>query len=669
MRSTRRLIWIGFDGASAGFFRKFVAEGKLPTFARLMREGVFSESLPIPPCDTPTNWTVLQTGAHTGTTEVVSFFTHHPGEPLNVAHTTLHSGAVKAELVWEAAERQDKRCILLNWPCSWPSRLKQSIQVNGTGPFTASWRVSFGRVYRQGDLGGRTLDPAIVKLVGGLVDGVRLEPAQPWKNAPASERPPLETTVALLGAERFRWSETGMQVESGTGAAAADPDARTYHVLVVDSAGQGYDRAIVARARDAADALADLRAGQWSGWISESFAREKVLQQLVPIAEPRVEGVFRLKLLQLSPDGGTFGLYRTDIWQAEGWAVPPAIARELREVVGPFTEGLELPPPPSRAFDEWSTFHEQLDQARAWYVGAARHLTRRYPWDILAVQLHIQDGINHIVARDICPEDAGYTQAKASRAWAQLEAAYTCSDRIVAELVEACADETTVVCVVSDHGALPTFRQCLVSGALARAGLMTYQRDETSGRFVVDWSRTRVFPRRGQVWVNLRGRDPQGIVDPGEYEPVREAAIRALLAIEDPERKTRPILVALRKEDAVSYGQWGDTVGDVITFMAPLYADSDTDYVSMPSDPLTTPDVGPTDLGCAHHPYLPSATYGIWSNPAVFFLAGPGVRRGYQRPHPITQADVAPTLCHLLGIAPPAQCEGKIVTDVLEAGA
>jgi predicted AlkP superfamily phosphohydrolase/phosphomutase len=664
--SPRRLIWIGFAGASPGFFRKFVAEGKLPAFARLMRDGVFSESLPIPPCDAPTNWAALQTGAHPGTTEVVGVATHRPGEPLDVGHTTLHSGAVKAELVWEAAERQGKRCILLNWPCSWPSRLKQSIQVGGTGPLTASWRVGFGRVYRQGDLGGRPPDPAIPTVDDGLVDDVRLEPAPPWTNAPVSERPPLETTVALLGAEGVRSSDPGMPGAAGGDAAGADPDARAYRVLVVDSAGRGYDRAIVARGRDAADALAELRVGQWSGWISESFAREKVVQQLVPIAEPRVEGVFRLKLLQLSPDGRTFGLYRTDIWQAEGWAVPPAIARELRQVVGPFTEGLERPPVPSRAFDEWGTFHEQLDQAREWYVGAARHLARRHPWDILAVQLHIQDGINHLVARDICPEDAGYTRANASRAWAQLEAAYTCSDRIVAELLKACADETTVVCVVSDHGALPTFRQCLVSGALARAGLMTYVVDEASGRFVVDWSRTRVFPRGGHVWVNLRGRDPQGIVDPGEYEPVREATIRALLAIEDPERKTRPILVALRKEDAVSYGQWGDAVGDVVTFLAPLYADADAGYTSLPTDPLITPDVGPTDVGCAHRPYLPSASYGIWSNPAVFFLAGPGVRRGYERPHPITQADVAPTLCHLIGIAPPAQCEGKLATDVLE---
>jgi predicted AlkP superfamily phosphohydrolase/phosphomutase len=50
MPRARRLIRIGFDGASPGFFRKRVGEDTLPTFRRLMRQGVFSESLPIPPC-------------------------------------------------------------------------------------------------------------------------------------------------------------------------------------------------------------------------------------------------------------------------------------------------------------------------------------------------------------------------------------------------------------------------------------------------------------------------------------------------------------------------------------------------------------------------------------------------------------------------------------------
>lgn len=658
-----RLIWLGFDGASMGFVERFAAEGRLPTISRLMAEGAWTESLPVPPCDTPTNWAALQTGAHPGTTEVVSFFTHHPGDPLNVAKSNMNSLAVKAETVWEAAERQGREVILLNWPCSWPSRLERGVQVNGTGPFTASWRLSFGRLYHRGDLDTRQMDPAVTKLIGSLAEAIELRPAHGWASEPASNRPPLMGELAGLGTEEFRWSETGMQI-LGQGKTVETRKYR-YHVLVVASGDDGYDRVIVSRSKSMDDPVADLRVGDWSPFIREQYPREMLLDDLVP-APGDVTGVFRFKLIRLSGDARTLVLYRTDIWQADGWAHPREMAREINEAIGPFTEGLELPPPPSRVLDEWETYRDQLDQAREWYVAAARHLTTTRPWDILALQLHLQDGINHVLARDICEEDPAYTPAKAAAAWKQFEHTYVTLDRLVGEVIDACADNDTVVCVVSDHGAMPTLRQCLVSNALTRAGLMTYVQDPGTGRYNLDWSKTKVFPRRGHLWVNLKGRDPDGIVAASDYEQVRTIAIRALLSIYDEERGTQPVTVAVRKEDAVNYGLWGESVGDVITFMAPLYADSDVDYASVPYDPSTTPDVGPTDLGCAHHPYLPSARYGIWGIPAITFLAGPGVRRGYQRGHPISQVDVAPTLCHLIGIEAPADCEGKVVADLLE---
>lgn len=649
MAPAKKVIWIGLDGASVGFFDKFIAEGKLPTFARLREQGVFSESLPIPPCDTPTNWSALQTGAHTGTTEVVSFFTHVPGEPLHVAHGNTNSWAVKAELFWEAAERQGKRCIVLNWPCSWPSRLHEGLQIDGTGPLTPSWRISYGRIYMHGQFGTRALDPKIAQKMGNIAVPLQLALAEGWSNMPVSSRPPLAAQFELAPPAK--------------GAAPVEP--HTYYLLLYASGSRGFDRALVARERDGAAALCDLARGEWSGWLSDTFGRERVLEQLLPIESASVEGVFQFKLLDLDPDAKGLALYRTDIWTGDGYAQPPSLAAELREAVGPFAEGMELPPVTSRLLDDWKTYEEQLAQMGRWYVDAARYLTGRYPWDVLAIQWHTQDGINHVLARDIMEEEPTYTPEGAAKAWQSFEACYVACDRLVAGIIEACADDETVVCVVSDHGALPTFRTCLVNVPLTRAGLMAYRKDAAGGNWQVDYARSKVFPRRGQLYVNLQGRDPEGIVPPAEFESVREQAIQALLAMRDPENGVSPIVAALRKEDAVPYGQWGEAVGDVAYFMAPRYADSELEYEAVSYDPYTTPDCGPTQVGCAHHLYLPTGRHGIWRVAAIFFLAGPGVRRGYRRPHPITQVDVAPTLAHLIGMKPPAQCEGKVVADAL----
>lgn len=665
MATKRRVIWLGLDGSSIGFYRRFVEAGKLPTFARLMREGVYSDSLPVPPVDTPTNWTALQTGAHAGTTEIVSFFTHVPGTPLNAAHSNLDSRRVKAEFIWEAAERQGKSCIVLNWPCSWPSRLQRSVQVNGTGPLTASWRIEFPRIYARGTIGReRRLDPGQRRVRNRMVQDAPLVPTTDWANTPPSHQQPLGFSFSLLGTDRYSWSEIGLRVLADDGSAALGDDAYVYHALIIDSAGQGYDRVLVSKSRDGSRLVANLGVGDWSDWASDWFDRDRVVAQLLPIEQERVEGVFKFKLLTLSADATTIGLYRTDIWQADGWSQPKEVAAELRSVCGPFTEGLELPSPPSVLFDDWDTYRESLYQSVDWYADAAKHLTSTRDWDLLAVQLHIQDGINHTLARDITPEDWDYDEEAAARAWTSYEAAYVASDRLLGRLIAECGDENTVVCVVSDHGALPTLRECLFSSALVKDGLMAYVHDPATGKWRVDWTRSKVFPRRGHVWVNLKGRDPDGIVDPADFESVREQTIRSLMSVFDEKTGRSPFLSVLRKEDAVIYGNWGDKVGDLITFFAPTYADSDKDYAALDSDPSTTPACGPTDIGCAHNPYMPNATFSIWHNSAVFFLMGPGVRQGYTRRAPITQVDVCPTLCHILGIDPPRDCEGMIASDM-----
>ena len=74
------------------------------------------------------------------------------------------------------------------------------------------------------------------------------------------------------------------------------------------------------------------------------------------------------------------------------------------------------------------------------------------------------------------------------------------------------------------------------------------------------------------IYVNLKGRDPDGIVEPGEeYERVRDQIFDALLTWCHPETGERPVLLALRKEDCRPWGIYGDAMGDVIYAVRPGY--------------------------------------------------------------------------------------------------
>jgi len=60
------------------------------------------------------------------------------------------------------------------------------------------------------------------------------------------------------------------------------------------------------------------------------------------------------------------------------------------------------------------------------------------------------------------------------------------------------------------------------------------------------------------------------------------------------------------------------------------------------------------------------------SNSGGFIAAGPGIRRGYSRDDkdagPAFTVDIAPTVAELIGVPKPAQCQGKVVSDILAGG-
>jgi predicted AlkP superfamily phosphohydrolase/phosphomutase len=94
-----------------------------------------------------------------------------------------------------------------------------------------------------------------------------------------------------------------------------------------------------------------------------------------------------------------------------------------------------------------------------------------------------------------------------------------------------------------------------------RSGLLEYRKDSRTRRTVVDWERTKAYPWRTYINVSLKGRDPNGTVDPTDYERIREEVIQSLYSMKDPETGECPIALVLRKEDAEVFGQWGERVG------------------------------------------------------------------------------------------------------------
>jgi predicted AlkP superfamily phosphohydrolase/phosphomutase len=236
--------------------------------------------------------------------------------------------------------------------------------------------------------------------------------------------------------------------------------------------------------------------------------------------------------------------------------------------------------------------------------------------------------------------------------WQEIEARmYESIDAAFAHMA-AQAPRRTLSAFVSDHGAKANGGKCNPGAILVQAGLtvLTAQEDPScaanwaqySGRKQVDWAKTRAVANGScYVWVNLKGRDPHGSVEPEDYEKVQNEIIKALYDYTDPETGLKPIAFALKKQDARFLDLYGDTVGDVVF----CFAD---------------------EFGAQHGPQLPSARWGMGDLRGLFVLAGPGIKKGHVLERNVSLKDLVPTVCHLMELPVPRDCEGAILYQALE---
>jgi predicted AlkP superfamily phosphohydrolase/phosphomutase len=170
---------------------------------------------------------------------------------------------------------------------------------------------------------------------------------------------------------------------------------------------------------------------------------------------------------------------------------------------------------------------------------------------------------------------------------------------------------------------------------------------------LIDWRRTRAFaaaPDTCGIRLNLRGREPQGVVEPGaEYEETRSALITSLKQVRDAGTGGPMISWAGRREEVFD-GPCLDGAPDIVYLTR--------DNARPASDRL---DIAPAfarhAAECAGGPRFAGA----------LILAGPAARRGAIL-NECRIVDLAPTLLRILGAPVPAHLGGEVLTAALDAG-
>lgn len=622
MAKPSRAVLIGLDAPIASRVYNYASKGLLPYINKLIENGVYAENYLVPyPTVTPENWTTIATGAHIGTHGITGFWIHIPGDDVYSVRSAWNTSLCRAEYLWDAAERVGLKSIIINWPCSYPATVRSGYQLWGTGLAPNEWRTDRekGILYVADLADGQLFSTEDLP----FASRISLRKASGWVGLD-QDTDALEAELKLsysVCRKAGSYGEMRSKVRS--------PD--RWFMLVLNTSGSGYDKILLSKSRDMKSVFLELFPGCWSSTIIDEFQTDEGVKK----------GAFRCKLIELSRGASRIRLLVTPICNMEGYSYPPDLSAEFSKIN-------PLAPPSHIFFDglgwgwyDTDTYLELIEMEHRCLADAAVYLMKNRGWGLLFIHMHAPDWMYHyaIPVEKWDPSSRFYEGEEKAKLYERIELeTYRIIDRAIGRIVEAAGDDSLIV-VVSDHGARARGYEFSPVEALAEAGLLVLE--ETGSGRIIDLERSLAIPAHGPwVYVNLKGRYRHGVVDPSRYEEVQDRIIDALYSYTDPETDRKPIAFAVKKRDAVLLGLYGDRIGDVV------YAVRD-------------------DYG-EHHGQLPTYEYGLGSLKGLLIISGPGVRKGVVLKRVVYAVDIAPTICHLLGIPPPRDAEGSIIYQVLE---
>jgi predicted AlkP superfamily phosphohydrolase/phosphomutase len=275
----------------------------------------------------------------------------------------------------------------------------------------------------------------------------------------------------------------------------------------------------------------------------------------------------------------------------------------------------------------------------------ARHLLTNHPWDFFIMVEMGTDRIHHGFWRYFDPEHPLYTAGNPYEN--AIRDYYLAVDREVGETLAVLPDDTLVL-VVSDHGAKRMDGGICFNEWLIREGYLALKEPVTEvtkfSPALVDWSRTKAWGDGGyygRLFLNVKGREPNGIVPPEKYEALCSELKEKLEALGD--EHGRPIGTKVFRPQEV-YRATANIPPDLIVYFGDLNWRS---VGSLGSGTVWTHenDTGPDDAN--HAQYGIAILSALTDEPAAPDALAANRREG------MSLYDIAPTILRAFGIEPP----------------
>ncbi len=543
---------MGVDGVDPVILSRMIDEGALPNFAKLAREGSYQELGTSNPPQSPVAWSNFVTGMNPGGHGIFDFVHRDPSNYHPVSSATPAPGEPPAALRlfgyvlplggtdpgnnrggtpwWDLLVAAGVDVEVIRIPGNFPTPASDAKVLGGMG--TVDLRGGFGTYTLYTDKLVEKSNPK------GDIEYVSVQDLD-LDGIP-------ETASSILRGPPDQFHLEPGQTPTGSDYLTArltvhiDPD---------------HDSAVV----EAGGSRTLLEQGKWSDWVEVGF-------DLLPMGMMPVTGSVRFYAQQLRPH---LSLYASPVNISPAAPFmpitsPDGFVEEIFSSVGYFyTQGM---PEEQEALkdgvfddDEYVAQVALVQQDTGRMVDFA--LERFAPGDATFVYFSDIDLQCHMLWRHGDPKHPGapphpaFDPATGPAHAHHIENFYRDVDAALGE-IRGRLPEGTLLIVMSDHGFQPYTRKLHLNGWLREAGYLVLKDGKKSGHILtddVDWSKTRAYGVGfNGLYVNLAGRESQGIVPEAEADALMSEISGKLLALRDPKDGNRVVLEMYRGDEVYS---------------------------------------------------------------------------------------------------------------------
>lgn len=673
-RLADKIAVLGVDGFDPRLAKKLMDEGKMPNLQTFVQRGAAREDLVLlgaMPTVTPPMWTTLASGAYPSTHGVTAFFRQHP-EKLDTTVYNFDSRLTTAEMLWNVFAEAGRDTLVWHWPgSSWPptSDDPHLYVVDGTQPgginmgvANIDWEklgfadesfpeVAF-RAYNATEERGMAgcvitgLEDSVAEENDGSMSGADvLKAVLGGPEQTFLVMGDAENEISLLGNVNVDFINS--PIKPATGWANAPEGAKEFVILtsaglmrrpclLLKNADGQYDQVAIYKSKKEVQPLVTVK----EGMLITDFVDD------ILVGDAHKRGNRNLKFLEIAPDGTKLRYWLSAAYDLENDSMwhPKTLYKKIVDNVGfvppvSMISGKNLEHAGDILVAAWDHYCQ-------WQADCLNYLMDSGSYEIIFSHLHNVDAVGHQF----------WHYGKYRQEWGNdvkayqdlMERVYRQTDDYLGAFVQY-LDEGWTIIITSDHGLITEENHppilvegCVSIPVMKELGYTVLKTDEAGNELrEIDWSKTRaVAVRGGHIYLNVKGRNPGGIVEPAEQYELEAQIISDLYAYRDPHTGKRVVANAFRNRDAVIIGMGGKECGDIVFFM-------EEGFNIIHMDSLST-----------------QRGYFDTSVSPIFVAAGKGIKEGFVTERVIRQVDVAPTMAALGGVRLPAQNEGSIVHQI-----